>query len=320
MRYVRFADTDESVSVIGFGCWQMGRRMWTGVLDEDSVAAVHRALDLGVTLFDTADIYGFGHSETLLARALGSYCSKVFIATKGGVRYEPGRGFWRDTSAAWLKSACEASLRRLGRDYVDLYQVHWPSSETPLDETMEALIELKDQGKIRFIGVSNYFKDELEQLTRFGPVHALQPQLNIVKRRVINTSTLEFCSRNHIAVLAYGPLCEGLLTGRVGMDTKFEKGDNRSGHDEFEPPERRAANLQIVQVLLQIANERQRSAAQVAIRWVLAQPGVTTALCGTRTPAQIEDSAGAADWELSPSELDRIEQAVAKHRSDLFTR
>lgn len=317
MKYVPFGESSETVSMIGFGCWQMGRRMWTGVRDEDSVAAVRRALELGVTLFDTADIYGFGHSETLLAEALGAERDRVFIATKGGVCHSEERGFWRDTSPAWLIEACEASLRRLKRECVDLYQVHWPSRDHSLEGVMEALNRLREQGKARYVGVSNFFKDQLEPMLKMGPLHSLQPQLNIIKREVLHTSTMQFCRENGIATLAYGPLCEGILSGRVTMETKFDEGDNRHGHDEYEPAERRAANLRIVDSLAHIARERNVSTAQAAIRWVFDHADATVALCGSRTPAHIEDSAGAADWTLSEEELNLIERAVAEHRPDL---
>lgn len=319
MKYVPFDHTQDEVSVIGFGCWQMGHWMWTGVRDEDSIAAVRRALDLGITLFDTADIYGFGHSETILAKALGQDLGKVFIATKGGVRHNDERGYWRDTSPEWIIEACEASLKRLGRECVDLYQIHWPSADHPLDDVMDALNRLRESGKARYVGVSNFFKDQIELMLMMGVIHSLQPQLNILKRKVMHTSTMHFCRERGISVLAYGPLCEGILGGGVTMDTQYSKGDNRHGHDEYEPSDRRAANLNIVETLRQIARERAVSPAQVAIRWTLDHAGATVALCGARTPAHIEDSAASADWKLSADEIDVIERSVAEYRPDLLS-
>lgn len=319
MKFVPFHHSQEMISVIGFGCWQMGRRMWTDVHDEETMAAARKAIDSGVNFFDTADIYGFGHSESVLAKALGGDINKVFIATKGGLRHNNEKGFWRDTSPAWITQACEASLRRLGRDYVDLYQIHWPSNDHTLDETMEALNRLRDAGKARFVGVSNFFKDQLEAMQSLGPIHSLQPQLNILKRKVIHTSTMKFCRDQGIATLAYGPLCEGILGGHVTIETKFEQGDNRHGHDEYEPVERRAANLKIVETLQKIARERNVSAAQIAIRWTLDHAGATVALCGARKPEQIQDSAAAADWELSRDEITLIEKSVAENRPDLVS-
>jgi aryl-alcohol dehydrogenase-like predicted oxidoreductase len=187
-----------------------------------------------------------------------------------------------------------------------------------MEEVADGLSRLIDQGKARYVGVSNFFKDDLQKLSNLGPLHSLQPQLNILKRRILENSTLKFCRDSEIAVLAWGPLCEGILSGRVTMNSEFGDWDNRYGHDEYEPADRRRANLKIVSVLSEIAGERDVSTAQVAIRWTLSLEGMTTALCGARNAGQIADSCAAADWELNREEFEQIEAAVRQFRPDLI--
>jgi aryl-alcohol dehydrogenase-like predicted oxidoreductase len=309
MRYVRLGQTDLKVSAVGFGTWAFGGD-WGAADLHDSNAAIGRALELGINLFDTAQGYGFGAAEQLLAQALQGRVRReeVVIATKGGLRLQDG-SLLRDASAGWLRQGVEASLRNLGTDYLDLYQLHWPDPHTPAAETAAALAELVAEGKIRHVGVSNYDVPEMQQFSQFGRLETLQPPYHLF-RRAIEDHILPYAASHDLGVLVYGPLAHGLLGGRMTPATSFPTDDWRSHSPDFSG-ERFRRNLQVVERLKQFARERAIALPELAVAWTLAHPAVQVAIVGARRPAQLDGTATAADRHLSANDLRRIELIVA---------
>jgi len=310
MQYTQLGESGPRVSRIAFGNWSAGGD-WGGVDREAAIAATRAALDLGITLFDTARAYGFGAAEELLGEALRpeikSARESLFIATKGGLRSEGGLPA-RDSSRAELRRDLEASLRSLGTDFVDLYQVHWPDPATPITDTARTLDEFVREGKARYVGVSNYNARQMSAFQQVRPIDTLQPPYHLF-RRDIEQSILPFAQEHGVGVLVYGPMAHGLLSGRMTETTKFASDDWRSKSDLFAGSafER---NLSIVRRLQAFASERGVTVAQLAIAWTLANPAVDVAIVGARNPEQIRQTAPAADIQLSPQDLAEIEQIV----------
>jgi aryl-alcohol dehydrogenase-like predicted oxidoreductase len=310
MQYTQLGERGPKVSRIAFGNWSAGGD-WGGVDRRAAVAAMREALDLGITFFDTARAYGFGAAEELLGEALRpeltSARESIVIATKGGLRNDGGTPA-RDSSPAALRRDLEASLRSLGTEFVDLYQVHWPDPGTPIGETAEAMDEFVREGKIRFVGVSNYDAREMTAFQQVRPIDTLQPPYHLF-RRSIEESILPFAQEHGIGVLVYGPMAHGLLSGRMTEATTFAPDDWRSKNDMFAGDAFRR-DLAIVRRLEALASERGVTVAQLAIAWTLANPAVDVAIVGARNPEQIRQTAPAADVRLSPQDLERIEQIV----------
>jgi len=290
------------------GGWQAGRDLWVGIDDAESIAAFQAALDAGITTFDTAEDYGAGHSERMIARALGHRRHEIVIATKVS---------WDHLRRDQIVAACERSLTNLGTDVIDLYQIHWPagtfgSERVPLAESMEALVRLRDAGKIRAIGVSNFDLPQLRQACALGPVDALQPAYSLLWRHA-ERELLPFCRAEGIAVLAYSPLAQGLLTGKLGPDHALAEGDNRRDNLLFQPPLRARVHA-VVEAMRPWAAARGITLAQLALAWVADQPG-TAAIAGARTPAQARENAAAGDVILEPelrARLDALTQDVSE--------
>jgi aryl-alcohol dehydrogenase-like predicted oxidoreductase len=310
MDYTRLGQTDLEVSAICLGTWQFGGD-WGTPRREDGKAAVRRALELGVTFFDTAQAYGFGESEELLAEGLGddlrSRRDELVIATKGGLRPD-GDGIARDSSPEWLRRGVEESLRHLGVETIDLYQIHWPDPDTPVEETAGALDELVREGKIRYVGVSNFDVEQMAGFERTRKVDSLQPPYHLF-RREIEDDVLPWCRENGVGVLAYGPLAHGLLSGRMTPDTRLPDDDWRHGSDLFRGDNFRR-NLEVVAALGRFAEERGFTVAQLAVAWTLANPAVDVAIVGARRPDHIEGTAPAADIELSGDDLAEIDRIM----------
>jgi aryl-alcohol dehydrogenase-like predicted oxidoreductase len=310
MEKIRLGRSGLEVSPIAFGTWQLGGD-WGATDEEAAVAAIQRAADSGINFFDTAQAYGFGASETILAKALkGRPRDQVVIATKGGLRPIAGGGVERDSSPDWIRRGVDSSLKALGTDYIDLYQIHWPDAKVPFEETAGALAELKAAGKIRHVGVSNFDADQMDEFSRTLPVETLQPVYHLF-RRDIEESVLPYAKAHDIGVLVYGPLGHGLLSGALTPETRFSPDDWRSKSDVFQgEPYRR--NLRVVSALDRFAQlEPGTSVSRLAIAWTLANPAVHVAIVGTRNPKHIEDAIAAAELELDPSALRRIEDIVS---------
>ena len=311
MRYTRLGATDLDVSRVCFGTWQFGGD-WGGIEKDEAAGAVRRARELGINIFDTAQAYGWGASERLLGEALRDDIQhrrdEVILATKGGVRSDGGQRL-RDSSEAWLRQGLEESLRNLGVDHIDIYQVHWPDQKVPIEETAGVLDTFVHEGKIRYAGVSNYSVEQMEAFERRRKLDTLQPPYHLF-RRDIERDVLPWCREHGVGVLAYGPLAHGLLAGRYDEDTTFPDNDWRSKSALFRGEAFRQ-NLETVRALGQVADELEITVAQLAIAWTLANPAVHTAIVGARSPDQIEQTAPAADVELSEDDLDRIENIMA---------
>jgi aryl-alcohol dehydrogenase-like predicted oxidoreductase len=312
MDLITLGKTDLKVSPIAFGAWQLGGE-WGSFRTDEAVAAIRRAREVGVNLFDTAQGYGFGASERLLALALRDELDhsrgEVVIATKGGLRNTPA-GLVRDSSPTWLRRGVEESLDALGVDYVDLYQIHWPDPAVPLAETAGALQELVGEGKVRHVGVSNFDVDQLAEFGRTRPVETLQPPYHLF-RQAAGRDLLPFCLEQGIGVLAYGPLAHGLLSGRLDASASFPAGDWR-GHSPLFHGEPFLRNLEAVEQLRSIADDLRATVSQLAIAWVLGNPAVDVAIVGTRNAAHVAEGVAAADLVLSSADRSRIDAVMAR--------
>ncbi|CAP54683.1 aldo/keto reductase [Gluconacetobacter diazotrophicus] len=301
------------VSRIALGTWAIGGWMWGGPDDRKAIATIHEALDLGITLIDTAPVYGFGHSEEVVGQALAGRRDKVAIATKVGLDWKDGKPF-RNATPARIRTEIEDSLRRLRTDRIDLYQVHWPDPSVPIDETARELERLHREGKVLALGVSNFSVAQMEQFRAVAPLAAVQPPYNVFERE-IESDILPWSVRHGLAVLAYGPLCRGLLSGRMTADTVFGVDDLRSADPKFHAP-RFAQYLAAVTALQDFARQRfNRSVLALAIRWVLDQ-GPTIALWGARKPEQIAGIDQAIGWTLSADDKAEIDRILARHITD----
>lgn len=317
MEYRPFGNTGLQVSAIGFGCWELGGGY--GHFDETEVIdAVDRAIGLGINCFDTAEGYGRGQSEALLAKALGSRRKDVILVTKFGIGY-PYREKGRDSTRAQALAAIERSLKFLQTDYVDVYLVHWPDVQTPFDETMRALEEIVQSGKARFVGVSNFRPEQVQECLKTRRVDVAQYGYHMFDRRM-ERSIFPICREHKIGVMAYGSLAHGLLTGAFTPQTTFEASDWRSRGGAFGlrlfAPENFATNLAVVEELKTLAAEHGKSVADLALRWVLSNPVVSVALVGFRKPAEVEQNMGALGWTLSDADRRRIDAIFEKHGVD----
>jgi aryl-alcohol dehydrogenase-like predicted oxidoreductase len=307
MEYTQLGERGPRVSRIAFGNWSAGGD-WGPVDRSAATAAIREALDLGITLFDTARAYGFGAAEQLLGDALRPEIrwarESLVIATKGGLR-KAGALTVRDSSPAALRRDLESSLRAIGTDYVDIYQVHWPDPATPVAETAETLDTFVREGKVRFVGVSNYDPRQMTAFQLVRPIDTVQPPYHLF-RRDIETSTLPFAREHGIGVLVYGPMAHGLLSGRITESTRFATDDWRSKSDLFTGDAFRR-NLAVVRDLTQFAARHGATIAQLAIAWTLANAAVDVAIVGARSPEQIRQTAPGADLRLSAEDIAQIE-------------
>ena len=319
MEYRQLGKSDLKISSIGLGCWAIGGWWWGGTDVADSIAAIQKALDVGINFIDTAPAYGWGLSEEIVGRALEGCRDRAVVATKCGLVWDrecgqfhfesEGKRVYRCGRKELILRDVETSLQRLRTDRIDLFQVHWPDPTTPFEETMEALTTLLDQGKIRAIGVSNFTVEMHLQCLKRGPVHSSQPRYNMLDRK-IEKDVLPFCRKRKIGVVAYSPIEQGILTGKVTLDRRLAPGDYRATRPWFQENNRRRA-LAFLDRIRPIADGHGKSLAQLAIAWVVAQPGVTSAIVGARRPDQVADNAGAADWRLTDEELKQIDVELA---------
>lgn len=305
--------SDVQITPILMGTWQAGKRMWVGIEDEDTQKAIRAAVEAGMTTIDTAEVYGEGHSEQVIAKALVDvprekveYASKVFA---NHLQYDQ------------VIEACDRSLKNLNTDYLDLYQIHWPTGSfntefVPIEETMRAMVKLQAEGKIRAIGVSNFSKDQLQEAAQFGRIDSLQPPYSLFWRYV-ETEAMPYCVENEISILAYSSLAQGLLTGKFGRDHQFAEGDHRSQNKLFQGENYERAQ-QALDQLRPLAERHNCSLAQLALAWLIAQPQ-SHAIAGARNAQQALDNAKAAQVQLSEAELqdmDKMSRQVTEHLDD----
>jgi aryl-alcohol dehydrogenase-like predicted oxidoreductase len=301
-------------SVVGFGAWAIGGWMWGGSDAKEAVRAIQAAVERGITLIDTAPAYGLGLSEELVGEAMAGRRDQVVLATKCGLVWDTdsgrfflaqdGKPVHRYLGGDSIRYELEQSLKRLRTDHVDLYQTHWQDPTTPIEETMGALLELKRQGKIRAIGVSNARVDEIRQYQRLGPVDVDQEKYSLLDRGM-EKALLPYCREHGMAVLAYSPMANGLLTGKIGPEREFTGDDLRRGNPRFSV-ENRAKIQGLLEGLRPIAEGHGLTLGQLAIAWTIAQPGLTHALVGARNARQAEENAGAAEAVLSGEEIAAI--------------
>lgn len=315
MQTRKLGNSDMDVTPIGFGSWAVGGPGyafgWGEQDDRESIEAIHKALDMGVNWIDTAAVYGLGHSEQVVARALEGWSgSRPYVFTKCGLAWDESREVTKTLRADSIRRECEASLRRLGVDAIDLYQIHWPSEPNDPDEDAEGwrtMAELQCEGKARWIGVSNWNVPQLRIALNIAPVTSLQPPYSLINDEVEN-EILPFCAQNGIGTLVYSPMGSGLLTGGMTRERaeSMPENDWRSRNPQFREP-LLSRNLAIADELARIGREHGRSAGEVAVAWTLRLPSVTGAIVGARSAEQVEGVMGGGDFRLSDDELARIE-------------
>lgn len=309
MEYKQLGDSKLNVSAVTLGTWAMGGDFFGAVDDAESVRAIQAAIDAGINVIDTAPAYGNGHAEEVVGTAIADRRDQVIIATKVGIIRPPDGGFERNLNPKSVQREIDATLRRLQTDYVDLYIIHWPDPATPLDSTLEALRRIHDAGKFRYLGVSNFGPELIDQCRAVLPVVASQPHYSLVQREC-EADVLPYCRSNGIGTMGYGSLAGGILTGKFREIPRFPAGDNRARFYDFfrEPVWTRIQDM--IGTLKDIAADHNATPAQVAINWARRDDyGVTTALVGARTVDQAQSNAAAGTWSLSPSEIERIEGA-----------
>ncbi|MCW8176386.1 aldo/keto reductase [Verminephrobacter aporrectodeae] len=327
MKTIRLGHSDLTCQAIGLGTWAMGGWMWGGSDDAAAIDAICASLDAGIRLIDTAPAYGLGHAERLLGKALKGRRHQAIIATKCGLVWhtregthffdEAGVPVYRHLARASIFHEVEQSLMRLQTDYIDLYITHWQDATTPVTETMGALLDLRAQGKIRAIGVSNVSPETLQEYLEYGPVDAIQERYSLIDREIEST-LLPICTEHQIAVLGYSSLAMGLLAGPMDPARQFSGDDQRAGNPRFSAGNRAklGAFFQEVEPL------RERlgcTFAQLMIAWTVARGAVSVALCGARTPQQALQNAGAATVALTDADQALVDGAAQRHLGQLFT-
>jgi aryl-alcohol dehydrogenase-like predicted oxidoreductase len=304
MRTRRLGSRGPEISVVGFGAWEAGGDMWgPNPPDDQVIGAIRAALDAGITWIDTAEVYGDGTSEELVGRAIADRRDEVVVATKVAPRPD-GTGFRREE----VRAACEGSLKRLGTDRIDLYQLHWPDHRVPVEETWEAMAGLVDDGVVRAIGVSNFDQELIERCEPIRHVDALQPHFSLL--RLENRDLIRWCGERGTGVVAYAPLGYGLLTGAISKDTKFHPRDWRSRGGKMFGPGRIDRSLAVVDGLRPIAERLGVTLAQLALAWVFHQSGITAAIAGSRNPEHVRQNAAAGDVELDAATLEEVEELL----------
>ena len=305
-------DSDLHLTPIGFGAWAIGGGNWEFAWgppdDNDSVNAIRRALDTGINWIDTAAIYGLGHSEEVVAKALEGSSHKPYIFTKCSMRWHEDRTIYRSLKAQSLEAELNASLRRLNVDTIDLYQIHWPNPEAEIEEGWSALARFKEQGKIRYIGVSNFNVDQMKRAQQIAPITSLQPPYSML-RRAIEQEILPFALANNIGVINYSPMLSGMLTGKMTHErvAAMPPDDWRRRAPEFNEP-RLSRNLRLVELLREIGSSHNVEPGVVAVAWTLHHPAITAAIVGGRSPQQVEGIAPALHFRLSQDEYNLINQ------------
>jgi len=312
MEYIKIPQLDMEASRIGLGTWAIGGWMWGGTDEKLSIDTIHAALDKGVNLIDTAAVYGFGKSEEIVGKALQQGKkprNEIILATKGGLEWKEDESIVRNSSKDRIKKEVEDSLKRLQTDYIDLYQIHWPDHNTPMEETASTLKELQEEGKIKAIGVSNFSVEQMDEFRKTTELASLQPPYNLFEREIEN-SELPYCKKNNITTLLYSSLCRGLLTGKMKPNSKWEGDDLRNVDPKFQSP-RYDQYLYAVQQLDDYARlHHGKRVIHLAIRWILQQPGASVPLWGGRKPEQMNPLEEMFDWKLNDTDLKEIDKIL----------
>lgn len=311
----QLGNSDFQITTVGFGAWAIGGGNWEFGWgpqdDQESIATIHRALDLGINWIDTAAVYGLGRSEEVVARALKGMSNRPYVFTKCSIVWGKDRLTGHNLKAESLRREVEDSLRRLQVDVIDLYQIHWPDPDPDIEEGWRTLEDLKAQGKVRCIGVSNFSVEQMERIASIAPITSLQPPYSLLDRK-IEPDILPYCKSHNIGVIVYSPMASGLLSGTMTREriANFPQDDWRRNNDWFKEPQL-TRNLQLVEVLRRIGQRYGVTAGAVAIAWTLRHPAVTAAIVGARRPGQMVDIMPAADLKLSQDDVTEIEQFVS---------
>ena len=310
----KFGNSDMSITPIGIGAWAMGGGGWTFAWgpqdDHESIAAIHAALDKGLNWIDTAAVYGLGHSEEVVAKALAGRANKPYVFTKCERVWNEKGEIGKSLKADSIRRECEASLRRLKLDVIDLYQVHWPEPDEDIEEGWSTLAKLKEEGKVRWIGVSNFNASQLERAWKIAPITSLQPPYSMVSPE-IEQSTLPFAQAHGIGVIVYSPMKSGLLTGAMTREriANMPDDDFRKRTPSFKEP-LLTRNLNLVELLREIGGRHGRTPGEVAIAWTLRHPAVTAAIVGMRSAKQVGGVIGAAEFRLTQDEIGQIDRCL----------
>ena len=320
MQTRKLGSTDLALTTVGLGTWAIGgpwQYGWGPQDDGEAVAAILTALDLGINWIDTAPVYGLGHSEELVGQALRQTRHKPFIATKCGLLWNEKREKVPHLKRDSIRRECEASLRRLGIERIDLYQMHWPDPPQDIGEAWEEMALLAAEGKVHYLGVCNYNVEQIERVRKIYPVASLQPPYSMLHRDA-EKELFGYCAAHNIGVVAYSPMQRGLLTGRFSHErlAALAPDDHRRRMPEFQDPAF-SASLELVKDLDKVAQRHGRTVAQLAISWVLRRPEVTAAIVGARRPSQITETMAAADWNLSKQDIAEIEKLLAEREKKL---
>lgn len=306
----RFGSTDFKITPIGFGAWALGGGGWEfgwgPQNDDDSIKAIHRALDLGINWIDTAAVYGLGHSEEIVSKALKGISNRPYVFTKCSLVWNDKREVSSSLNADSIRKECEASLKRLQVDTIDLYQIHWPDPEPEIEEGWSTLAELKKEGKIQFIGVSNFNVEQIKRAEKIAPVNTLQPPYSIIRPDVEN-QILPYCKEKNIGVIAYSPMASGLLSGTMTREriNSLPEDDWRRRSKHFQEP-KLSVNLELVELLRSIGNRNNVTPGVVAIAWTLRNAAVTSAIVGARNPSQVDGIIAASEFRMAHGELKEI--------------
>lgn len=300
MEYRKLGLTNLRVSRLAFGGWAIGGYGWGKINDRDSVAAIRKALDLGINFFDTADVYGLGHSEEVLSQALGEDRHKVVIATKFGKNWDKNGKTFLDASPKRVVEALEGSLKRLRIDCIPLYQIHWPDPKISIGETIRALKKCQQEGKIAHIGCSNFSPDQMREAQEIARIESLQAPYNFTDRK-IEKEILPYCQRKKISVITYSPLVQGLFSGQYNINSKFDKDDIRGKYENWQG-EKFKAGLKLTERLKEIGIRYEKTPAQIALRWILDNPSIGHVIVGIIKPEHITENAEAVDWKFLPED------------------
>jgi aryl-alcohol dehydrogenase-like predicted oxidoreductase len=314
MKTRQLGNSDLNITPIGFGAWAIGGAGWEFSWghqdDSESIAAIRAALDVGINWIDTAAVYGLGHSEEIVARAVESVQNRPYIFTKCSRTWDDPRQIGFCLKAESIRRECEDSLKRLKVDVIDLYQIHWPVPDMDIEEGWTEMARLRDEGKVRYIGVSNFNVLQMRRAQKIAPITSLQPRYSLIHREIEN-EILPFVARENIGVIVYSPMASGLLTGAMSPEriAKLAADDWRRKSDDFQEP-KLSRNLRLVEMLRKIGSRHGCSPGEVAVAWVLYNPAVTAAIAGARRPDQIKGIIGAAQFALNQAEIDEIESSL----------
>jgi len=312
----RLGNSDMDITRIGVGAWAIGGGGWAfgwGPQDDnESVEAIRAAIDRGMNWIDTAAVYGLGHSEEVVAKALEGISKKPYVFTKCARVWDESRKIGKRLKADSVKKECEDSLRRLKLDVIDLYQIHWPEPDEDIEEGWGAMAKLKEEGKVRWIGLSNFSADQMRRVQPIAPITSLQPQYSMLAREA-EESILPYTKANNIGVIVYSPMRNGLLSGGMTKErvANFPEDDFRRNRPDFQEP-KLTKNLELAELLRKIGSKHGRTPGEVAIAWTLLNPAVTAAIVGVRSAKQVEGVIGAGDLSLTPTDINQIEDHLEK--------